>query len=148
MALGDRAHGGRDALTQLDDLGGTLRNISTDLTNVEVPQPVDSFEVTGMTETRKSYIPGQIDTPVAITGNLNAGTALNAAHKVLSAINGVSTATFSFEHYPAGSASGKPKLSGEVFCLGYTVRAPLGGGVTFDASLMPANSTGLVWSTV
>lgn len=148
MPAGNRAHGGRDALTQLDDLGGTLRNISTDVTNVELPQSVDNAEVTGMTETRKSYIPGQIDTPVSLQGNFNAGTALNAAHKVLSNINGVSTATFTFEHYPQGSASGRPKLSGEVYCLGYTVRAPLGGGVTWEASLMPSDSTGLVWSTV
>lgn len=147
MAANGRAHGGRDAVTYLDDSGGTLRNISTDLTNVAVPTDADSAMVAGHTETRKSYVVGQIDTPVTLAGNFNSGTAANAAHKVLSGVVG-GTALLTFEHYPAGTASGMPKISGEVICDSYQVQAPVGGQVQFTASLKPANPTGLVWSTV
>lgn len=148
MALNNRAHGGRDSITQIDDIGGTLRNISTDVTNVDVPENADSAEVSGMTHERKSYIVGQIDTPITLQGNFNGGTALNAQHRVFSGINGVATASFTFEHYPAGSAAGLPKLSGEVICISYQITAGIGGAVTWQASLLPAGSAGVVWSTV
>ena len=147
MAANNRAHGGRDAITQIDDSSGTLRNISLDVTNVQAPTNFDSAEVTGHTETRKSYIVGQGDTPIQLQGNFNSGTSAIAAHKVLSGILG-GTAPRTFEHYPAGSAANLPKLSGEVLCDSLQVTSPLGGGVTWQATLKPADSTGVVWSTI
>jgi len=147
MAVNGRAHGGRDAITQIADSGGVLRNISPDLTNVEVPTSFDTAEVSGMTDSRKSFIAGQGDTPITLQGNFQSGTAANAAHKVLSGILG-GTAPISFEHYPAGSASGLPKVTGNVICDSLNVSAPLGGAVSFQATLKSADSTGLVWSTV
>lgn len=140
-----RAHGGRESEVWVDDSGGTLRDLSDFVTSVDAPTNIDQADVTGFTQVRKNYIIGQIDTPITVNGNFD-DTATTGAHAVLaSLING--TAGYTFRYYPKGSVSGKPLLSGEVLLSGYSLASPLGGQVTFAATLVPADLTGLVWST-
>jgi hypothetical protein len=141
-----RAQAGREAEFHLKDSGGTLRDLSNFVTNVDTPANIDQAEVTGLSEARKSYIIGQIDTPVTISGNLDT-TATTGGHTVLSGLIGGTTPR-TMQWYPKGSAAGFPKLTGEVLLTAYGVAAPKDGAVTFTASLVPADVTGLVWGTV
>ena len=141
-----RAHGGRESEVHIDDSGATLQDISPYVTNVDAPTNIDQAEVTGFGQARKSYLPGQIDTPIGISGNFD-DAAAPGAHAVLAGLVG-GTVARTFQYYPKGSASGSPQLKGEVFLSAYQVTSPLSGQVTFSASLVPADSTGLVWSTV
>ena len=138
-----RSHG-REGVVVLDDSAGVARTISADVDNVDAPSNVDTAEVSGFGDARKSYIIGQIDTPIAISGKFETGS--NLSHAVLASLIG-GTAGYTFTFQPKGTASGLPKLTGEVLLGNYQINAPLGGAVTWSAQLVPFNSTGLVWST-
>lgn len=138
-----RAHG-KEAVVVLDNSGGSPQTISGDVDNVDAPYNYDEAEVSGFGDEKKSYILGQADTPISMGGKFE--TAANRSHAVLSGLLG-GTAGYTFLFQPKGTATGLPKLSGEVLLQSYQIVAGLGGAVTWTAKLSPANSTGLVWST-
>lgn len=144
MAYGKKEHS-RLALVQLDDSGGVLRNISTDISSVDAPDNADTADVTGFTQSRRQYVVGLRDNTITLNGFLN-DIANTGVHGVLSGIVG-GTAGRTFEFYPNGSASGYARMVGEVLCSAYSVRADIGGAVTFTATLVPADATGIVWGT-
>ncbi len=141
-----RSHGGREAEFHLDDSAGSLKDLSSFVDNVDAPSNIDTAEVTGLNEARKSYIVGQIDTPVSISGSYD-DTATTGAHTVLAGLIGGTTG-FTMQFYPRGSASGSPSLVGEVLMAGYQISAPVAGKVSFTASFVPFDATGIVWGTV
>ena len=141
-----RAHGGRDSEFHLDDSGNTLRDLSQFVTSVDAPHNQDTAEITGFGDVRKSFVLGQIDTTVSVSGNFD-NTATTGPHVVLtSLING--SAGYQLRYFPAGSASGNPELSGKVLLGSYNISSPLGDKVSFSASLFAADTTGVVWSVI
>ncbi len=143
--MSPRAHGGRESEFWIEDSGNTIRDLSADVNNVDAPTNTDTAEVTGFGGTRKSFIAGQIDTPVTVAASFE--TAANRSHTVLSGLIGGTTG-YLMKYFPKGSASGLPLLSGSVLLSGYQVTSPLADKVGVSATLVPADATGIVWSTV
>jgi len=137
---------GRSVVFTIDDSGGTVRNISSDVDSTDAPSTIDTAEVTGFGDAQKSYVTGQQDQKVSIKGNFN-DTALTGAHAVLSSLIG-GTAGYTLQFMPAGSVSGKPKLYGEVLLTNYSLSAGVGGAVTFAADFVPVAGGSIVWGTI
>jgi hypothetical protein len=132
------------AVLKLDDSTGTPRDISGDITNVESPYSLDSFEVSGFGDTTKSYVTGLADASMAISGKVN--TAANRSHAVFTSLLG-GTVGYTLTFMPLGTAVGLPKFFGEVFVSSYNLTADLGGALSYKADVKPADSTGMAWST-
>jgi len=134
---------GKGVLT-LDNSAGSPQVLSGDITNVEMPYTLDSFEVSGFGDAVKSYVTGLADANVSITGKVN--TAANRSHAVFTSLLG-GTAGYTLLIQPIGTATGLPKFFGEVFVSAYNVTADIGGALVFKADVKPADSTGMAWST-
>lgn len=135
---------GKTSVVKLDDVAGVLQDISDGVDNVDAGSTADTAETTGFGDARKQYVVGHLDNPISLGGKFD--DAANKSHSVLSGILG-GTAPRTFEFYPAGTAAGKPKYSGEVLCTSYNVGAPIGGAITFAADLVAADGNGLQWGT-
>lgn len=142
---------GINAVIQLEDSGGTLRTISNDVDNTDAPINIDSGDVIGFGDASHSYVVGAQDSPISLKGPYN-DLVTTGIHAVLTSIirgTGVGgSAGYDFRYMPSGTASGMPRLRGRVLLTSYQPTSPVSGPVTWQASLMPALSTGLNWETI
>ena len=142
---------GKDSVVQIEDSGGTLRTLTTDVNNVEAPITVDEGDVTGFGDASHNSVVGAQNSPIALTGPYN-DLATTGIHAILSGlVRGTGTggsAGYDCRVMPSGTASGKPRLRGRVLLTTYQVTAPVGGPVTYQASLVPALAAGLAWETI
>lgn len=122
---------GKGAVFKIDSAAGTLQVLTAFLDNVDTNFTVDMAETTTMGAEAKTYVSGQSDNTISISGKFD-GTAVTGPHVVLAALIGLET-TSSFEIGPEGSSAGKQKLLGECFMTGYTVGMPVGDVVSFTA---------------
>lgn len=140
---------GKNAVIQIEDSGGTLRNITAQANNVTAPTNVDTAEVQGFGDVSKSYVIGQQDTPVALAGPWSDGTAVTEIHPILSGLlrgTGVGgSAGYDLRLCPAGTASTTPRMRGRVLLANFEVQAGVGGAVQWTAQAVPAIAAGLVW---
>lgn len=122
----------KDSALKLDDSGGTLRDISAYVTNVDFPQEAAPLESTVFGKAARTRIAGLKDASVSIQGNWDS-TVTTGPDAILSGIVGK---IGSFEFGPEGSTTGKVKYSGEALCTSYRVSAPVDGIVSFTAELL------------
>ncbi len=128
----------------IDDNGGTLRNLSGDVSSVETPQTGDTVEVSGLGDTTKKYVVGLQDSQVRVQGNFNDGA--NQSHPVLSGVVG-GTAGLRMHFYPRGSVASAPVFKGSVLVSEYSVSAAIGGAVVWTANLVPFDTNPPDWTT-
>lgn len=116
---------GKSTDFQIDDTGGTIRDISNTLTSVDFPETIDTAETTAFGSTSKSYIVGLRDATISVSGIWDA--------TVDSYFIGTEPASRSFVYGPAGSTSGNVKYSGECILTSFSISNPVGDVVTFSA---------------
>jgi hypothetical protein len=116
---------GKSTDFQVDDTGGTIRDISNTLTSVDFPETIDTAETTAFGATSKSYIVGLRDASISISGIWDA--------TVDGYFIGTEPASRSFVYGPAGSTSGNVKYTGEAIMTSYGISNPVGDSVTFSA---------------
>ena len=129
---------------KLDDSAGTLRDLSTYLTNIDHPREQSSpesttFQVAGRART---FIVGLNGATISISG-LYDSTATTGPDVVLSGNIGKLT-TSTYEYGPEGSTTGLVKYTGECILNNYSISGPVDGIVTFAADLQ---ITGVVTRT-
>lgn len=119
----------KSAMFQIDlQPGGTvLADVSGYLTSVEVSIDGNTIDTTTLGDTWHDFIRGQNDATVKIEGIYDPymGTLL---YKM-----GTATASSSFVYSPQGTASGKLRLSGELFLTSFSEPSSLDEAVTFTA---------------
>lgn len=128
---------GRNANFQIDDSGGTLRDISAGCDDLKLTLPVAMADVTAFTNASKAVINGIRDTTISISGHFNAD-ATTGADTVLGGVfanNGGLSAggSLTFKAGPEGSATGRVQYTGECYMTSYSVGAPVGDKVSFSA---------------
>ena len=116
---------GKSTDFQVDDTGGTIRDISNTLTSVDFPETIDTAETTAFGATSKSYIVGLRDASISISGIWDA--------TVDGYFIGTEPASRSFVYGPVGSTSGNVKYTGEAIMTSYGISNPVGDSVTFSA---------------
>ena len=127
-----------------DDETGTLRDISSDVTNVDIPIAHDSADVSGYSDGVTNVTVGRPGNNVTMSGVFN-NTALKS-HVVLKAIVGFVTTVTELKiqiGILAAPSGTDPEWTGDYYCVEYTVH----GDLTWDASFMPAGSALGAWGT-
>ena len=122
---------GKNAVFKIDNAAGTLQTLTTFVDSVDLNQTVDTAESTTMGAEAKTYLSGQSDGTVSISGKYDS-TASTGPDVILNGLVGLET-TSTFEYGPEGSSAGKIKYTGECFLTSYVVSAPVGDVVTFTA---------------
>jgi hypothetical protein len=122
---------GKGAVFKIDNAAGSLQVLTAFVDSIDLDNSVDMAESTTMGAEAKTYLSGQSDATISISGKFD-GTAATGPHVILSGLIGLET-TSSFEIGPEGSTTGKQKLLGECFLTSYKASMPVGGVVTFTA---------------
>lgn len=113
-----------------EDSGNTLRNISTDLTNVSLPRTVPTADTTGFGATDTSAVAGVKSATISIEGAYS-DTADTGADIVMQGILGLLR---EFRYGPSGSTAGRRKYTGSAIWTNYAVTTPVGDKVGFTAT--------------
>lgn len=113
---------GRNAFFQVDDSGGTLRNITNQLREITFPRTVDMAETSAFGTFDKTYVVGMRDATISANGMFSAG-ASTEIDPVLAGVLG-QEASITFEYGPEGNTSGRIRYTGECFLTSYEIGSP------------------------
>jgi hypothetical protein len=119
------AHG-KAASFQVDDVGGTLRDLSAYLTSTGLTRSADLAETSTLGSTYKSFVSGLIDGKLPIAGLFDP-----TVDGYLAALLIAGTSA-DFEYYPQGTTAGLVKEAGHVILTSYEISAGLDGASTFS----------------
>jgi hypothetical protein len=121
------------------------QDISTDVTNIDLPITKDQTDVTGYSDGVHNVTFGHPDQPVTITGHFN-DTATTGIHTVMSAAALVATGYTLTVAIGIGAApvATNPEYEGVFGVASYVVN----GDLTVTVELVPTTSTAPAWGAV
>lgn len=122
---------GKGGVFKIDNAGGTLQTLTVYVDQWSIDNSVDMAETTTMGSEVKTYLSGQSDATISVSG-LYDSTASTGPDVVLQGLIG-NEATSTFELGPEGSSAGKTRYTGECFMTGYTITAMSSDAVKFTA---------------
>lgn len=136
---------GKDAWVALDNVAGTLTNLTSYADNFSWPQTVEQVEVSAFGTASKAFIPALTDgDTIDMSGPLDV--TLHSHLGALKAAQAAGSSTATVNYAPLGSVSGLPKISCEVYLAGYTVSTGVGGRAEYSASLQVTGAvTNATW---
>ncbi len=140
---------GKHTAVTLDDVGGTPRILTGQITSIGPPGVTyDEVEAGGYSHD-KWYLAARGDAPISLEGKFN-DTALTGSHTVLNGLNGTNTAATLTVQFGGNAvpATGVPEFEGEYIVTSYMVTSDLNGLMTFSATLAVATSTLPTWGTM
>ena len=119
--------------------GGTLVNMTTYVREIDAwTKEFDALDDTHFDDSAERVIPGiEKATEFAIRGAFE-DTATSGPDAIFSTAVGT---ILSFEYNPIGTASGRRKISAEVFVMSYSVGAAVKGQVEYEARFKKDGST-------
>ena len=126
----------------VDDSGGSARDISNDVSTIEVAIPQNLLEATGIDKSAMERIIGLGDGTVTLNGVFNP--ASNMSHAVFKTRSGVRTVDYRL----GGNTSSNPKLSMEMLISSYNLSRGTDGSMVWTAELALQSGTLPTWSTV
>jgi hypothetical protein len=132
----------KNAIIQVDDSGGTARNISTDCVTFDIEDAVDPLEVTGFTQGFKNNVPGIKTKGITLEVRYNSA-ATTGAFTVLRGILGQSSSvTVSVQPEGSGLA-----YSGEFMLDALPVKGSVDGLIEVGTvHFSPMGSTAPDWA--
>lgn len=126
----------------VDDSGGTVRDISNDVTSITFNIPQDLMDITGIDKSARERLIGLGDGTVTVNGVFNATS--NKSHDVFKTRSGTRTVTYAV----GGNTSTNPKLEMEMLVASYNVTRANNGALTWTATLNLQSGTVPAWGTV
>jgi hypothetical protein len=127
---------GKNAFFEIDDSGGTPRNLTTFVTDVSLPRDIDMAETSTFGNTYKTFIQGLANATISISGRWDS-TATTGPDAVLAGLIGAAN-TSTFSYGPEGNGVGKVKYTGEVYLSSYEITSPVTDVVSFTAQFQLA----------
>lgn len=122
-----KAHG-KNAYLEVDDIGGTSRNITSYCDEIDFNVfEVDTAEVSVFGSAPKSYIAGQQSGTLAVNGPFDPTVDLYVQ-------NLVGSPEGDYIHGPAGNTTAIVKYTGKMICTSYNLSGDLGGAVRYSAA--------------
>jgi len=125
----------------VDDSGGTIRDISNDVTSYSINVPQNMFEVTGVDKSAVERIIGLNDYTLSISGVFNK--ASNKSHDVFKTRTGTRTVTIAI----GGNTTGYPELEAEMLVNEYNLERGDDGGLNWTTTLSLQSGTVPTWGT-
>jgi len=116
---------GKDATFSLDNAAGSPIDLSSYIDNVSFPRSVDMYDTSALGDDAKTYIGGQSDATIALSGPWDA-----TLDTHMEGLVGLATSS-TYSHVPASGTT----YAGESFLSQYDVSAPVAGHVTWSATL-------------
>lgn len=125
---------GKDGYFAVEDSAATtLRNLTSNITNIAFNESNDIHDDTTMGAEAHTKRAGLTDGSIVLNG-LYDSTATTGAETVLASLVGLEVSV-AFEYGPAGNGSGAVKKSGECVLESYNISEPVADLVSFDATL-------------
>ena len=127
----------------VDDSGGTVRDISNDISGgygINIAQEL--LDTTGLDKSARERLTGMSDGDVTLTGTFNS--ASNKSHDVFK----TRTTARTFDLRVGGNTSSNPKLAMEMVIANYNIGRDSGGVMTWTATLNLSDGTVPAWTTV
>lgn len=136
---------GRVGWFALDNVAGTLTNLSSYIDNVSVPQSVDTLDVSVLGTVPKAFITGLTDgDTITISGPYDATVHTHLSNLKAAQAAGSATATYTWG--PGGSVASEAKISGETYVTSYGLTTGVGGRAEWSASLQVSGAvTNATW---
>lgn len=126
---------GKDSSFKLEDSAATtLRDLSSNLTNIAWSRKNDTHDTSTFGVEGHTFITGLTDGKITLTGWTDY-TASTGTMTVLDGLVGLDTATLGFEYGPHGTTTGLPKYTGECILESLDVSDPVADLVSFVAVL-------------
>jgi hypothetical protein len=121
-----------------DNVGPTLRDLSTHLVSVDFPESVDSADSTTAGDGAHEFLAGLTNATISLSGIWDDGVA-PAPDVVLAGLKGVSPAGLTgaggWIFGPSGSTSGRVKYSGAGMVTAFGVSSGISDAVKFTATV-------------
>lgn len=131
---------GKNAYIQLENSSGVLTDISGISNEVKYSFSLETAETSTFGSSPKTYIMGQNDATISISGLFDQTTATT----IEGAINAVITnakSSLNFVFGPQGSTAGYKKFSGACIPTSYEIGAPVGDVVSLSIELQRTGAT-------
>lgn len=120
---------GKNSAFSIDNAAGTLTDIGTYCDSVSgLPGAKEFADVTAFGADGHSFIPGLENATFSVSGSFDDATLVTTVDAIRA-----KTATSTFEYGPAGSATGKPKYSGECWMTTFTIEGAVADKITWSA---------------
>lgn len=124
----------------VDNSGGSVVDISNDVTSITLNIPQDLLDVTGIDKSARERLIGLGDGTISLTGIFNQA----VSDTVFSTLSGTRTVTYAL----GGNTSGKPVLAMEMLVGSYDLSRGTDGTMGWTANLSLQSGTVPAWSTV
>lgn len=128
---------GKNFVFKIDNVAGTLVDITSFLQELDFPREVDTDDVTTAGKNAKVYLPTLSDATISGEGKWDG--AASAEDQVLSGILGASVSS-TFEYGPGGAGAGAVKYTGECWLTKYEVSGAVGGTMGFSVEFQCTDS--------
>lgn len=126
---------GKDSVFSVEDSAATtLRDLSTNLTNVAFGRANDNHDNTAFGAEGHTFINGLTNGTITLTGWADT-TASTGTLTVLDSLVGLDATTVGWEYGPLGSATGAVKYTGECVLSSLDVSDPVADLVSFTCQL-------------
>ena len=126
---------GKKSVFKIDNVGGSLQDISAFCEEVSLSRDIETAEVTTFGDDAKEYITGLTDATISLSGKFDSGTA-SAVDPILSGILGsASTVSWAYRVNSASTSATNPEYQGEGILTSYEVSGTVGDAVTFSAEI-------------
>jgi len=123
---------GKSTVLKITDSGGTLRDVSNVLRDVNFPREADTAETSAFGTTDKTYVVGLVGSSLTCSGMFDA-----TVDGYLNGIRGLDIGgsyTGAFEYGPEGSISTRIKYTGFALCINYSITNGIGDMVGITAN--------------
>ena len=131
---------GKNGYIQLDNSSGTLTDITSISNEISFSRAIDTAETSVFGTNAKTYITGQNDATISLSGLFDATTSTTIEGTIDALVAGtIASATLVFG--PEGSGSGKKKYSQEVVVSSYDIGIPVGDVVTLSVEFQRTGAT-------
>jgi hypothetical protein len=131
---------GKNAYIQLDNSSGTLVDISGVSNEITWARSIDTAETSVFGANAKTYITGQNDATISMSGLYDATTAA-VIEATIDALVAGTNASATLVFGPEGSGSGKKKYSQETVVTSYEIGAPVGDVVSLSVEFQRTGAT-------
>lgn len=125
---------GKNAYIQLDNSAGTPTTLTAITNEISYSQSIDTAETSVFGTSAKTYITGQNDATISISGLFDA-TSASVIEGTIDALIAGTLASASLIFGPEGNGTGKKKISCETIVTSYEISAPVGDVVSLSVEL-------------
>lgn len=131
---------GKNAVVSLDNSSGTLTALTSISNEISYSQSIETADTSVFGTNAKTYITGQNDATVSLSGLFDA-TSAGVIEATIDALIDGTNASATLEFGPEGSGSGSRKYTMETIVTSYDISAPVGDVVSLSVEFQRTGAT-------